>query len=461
MKCPHCGMNIRDNIAECGYCGGKITKESDTSLPGAGKKNNPDTSTGHKGAGAKIPARSQEEPETDEEEGGISVYLQQGEQVLIGSLNIAVKKFFFHAYLTNQRVFLIDTQEKKVKVTAKDIPRDTIAGSIVEYSESSDPVLVLSLKSADDELKTMKLIFIQNGLDRSDEIDEWITLLQEPARQKKIPAKTIEEHPEPREEPAPVQPEKHLPKQEMQPKKKPGRDHEKQPPVKRHIQFHKIEEPKPEVEEPRPTRRAQVREVPEPVRKPVSIQEPDYEFSPVRKTDAPAVRKYEVQSAMKVAMKSAMQPLKPSSLQTPKRPVIEPLSPPIREREPENEEISPKYSTVREKSPETPAQGESSEIPPFCQNCGKKIPPAANFCPGCGTKLGPNKAVSPDQMSESSPAKKATHHDLPVREKKGAPKKEDTDEDEKDEGTPVPTKPPVKKGPKGSEMTILHKFLRR
>jgi hypothetical protein len=158
-------MNIRDNIAECGYCGGKITKESDTSLPGAGKKNVPDTGTGHKGAGAKIPAR-QEEPETDEEEGGISVYLQSGEQVLIGSLNIAVKKFFFHAYLTNQRVFLIDTQEKKVKVTAKDIPRDTIAGSIVEYSENSDPVLVLSLKSADDELKTMKLIFIQNGMDR-------------------------------------------------------------------------------------------------------------------------------------------------------------------------------------------------------------------------------------------------------------------------------------------------------
>jgi hypothetical protein len=164
---------------------------------------------------------------------------------------------------------------------------------------------------------------------------------------------------------------------------------------------------------------------------------------------------------MKVAMKSAMQPLKPSSLQTPKRPVIEPLSPPDREREPENEEISPRYSTVREKSPETPAQSESTEIPPFCQNCGKKTPPAANFCPGCGTKLGPNKAVSPDQMPESSPAKKATHHDLPVREKKGASKREDTVEDEKDEGTPVPTKPPVKKGPKGSEMTILHKFLRR
>ena len=125
------------------------------------------------------------------------MYLQPGEQVLIGSLNIAVKKFFFHAYLSNQRIFLIDTQEKKVRVTAKDIPRDTIAGSIIEYSESSDPVLVLSLKSADDEIKTMKLIFIQNGMDRSDEIDEWISLLQEQVPQKKIPVQAPEEIPEP------------------------------------------------------------------------------------------------------------------------------------------------------------------------------------------------------------------------------------------------------------------------
>ncbi len=204
MKCPHCGMNIRDNIVVCGYCGGKIAKESEKSPSGAGRPNISNGSTGQKGAGAKI--TQPEEPETDEEEeGGISVYLQPGEQVLIGSLNIAVKKFFFHAYLTNQRIFLIDTQEKKVKVTAKDIPRDTIAGSIIEYSESSDPVLVLSLKSADDEIKTMKLIFIQNGMDRSDEIDEWISLLQEQGQPKKIPAQTIEEIPEPLEEPEPVQ----------------------------------------------------------------------------------------------------------------------------------------------------------------------------------------------------------------------------------------------------------------
>jgi len=463
MKCPHCGMNIRDNIVVCGYCGGKIAQESEKSPSGSGRPNSSNGSTGQKGAGAKITTPRLEDPETDEEEeGGISVYLQPGEQVLIGSLNIAVKKFFFHAYLTNQRIFLIDTQEKKVKVTAKDIPRDTIAGSIVEYSESSDPVLVLSLKSADDEIKTMKLIFIQNGMDRSDEIDEWISLLHEQDQKKKTPARTIEELPEHKEEPVTVRPEKPLQKQELQPKRKPGKDHEKQPPVKRHIVFHTKQEQEPEFEElPPPPRRAQVREVPEPVKKPVTKQESDYEFSPVKKADAPPVRKYEVQSAMKVAMKSAMQPLKPSSLQTAKRPVIEPVSPLIKEPGPEDTGVSPSHPPIQEKAQGTPAQDDRAEIPLFCQNCGKKIPPAANFCPGCGTKLGTHRAISPDSMHESPHEKKATHHEGPVREKKGALREEDLDEDEKDDETPVPTKPPVKKVPKGSEMTILHKFLRR
>jgi hypothetical protein len=441
-------MNIRDNIVVCGYCGGKIAKESEKSPSGAGRAPGSDGSTGQKEAGAKITA---EEPETDEEEGGISVYLQPGEQVLIGSLNVAVKKFFFHAYLTNQRIFLIDTQEKKVKVTAKDIQRDTIAGSIIEDSESSDPVLVLSLKSADDEIKTMKLIFIQNGMDRSGEVDEWISLLREKGQQKKTPVQTIEDIPVPMEEPEPVQPEKPLQKQELQPKRKPGRDHEKQPPVKRHILFHKMQEQEPEVEEhPRPPRRAQVREVPETVKKPVAQQETDYEITPAKKADTSPVRKYEVQSAMKVAMKSAMQPLKPSSLQTAKRPVTEPVSPPLHEQGRTDTDLPPARPPLREKTPATPALDDAAEIPPFCQNCGKKIPPAANFCPGCGTKLG---------MSSSH--KKASHHEAPVRDKKGAPRDEEIDQNEKDDEIPVPTKPPAKKVPKGSEMTILHKFLRR
>ena len=48
-------------------------------------------------------------------------------------------------------------------------------------------MLVLSIRSQDDEIKTMKLVFVQNGMDRSGEIDEWIALLQEEDRPKKSP----------------------------------------------------------------------------------------------------------------------------------------------------------------------------------------------------------------------------------------------------------------------------------
>ena len=444
-------MNIRDNIEVCGYCGGKIEKEPETSPSGTGRTESPV----QKGAGAHLSASDQEGSDTDEEEGGISVYLQPGEQELIGSLNIAVKKFFFHAYLTNQRIFLIDTQEKKVKVTAKDIPRETIAGSSIEYSENSDPVLVLSLKSADDEIKTMKLIFVQNGMDRSDEINEWITLLEEQSQAKKAAAEPVEELPEPVEEPLPVLPEKPLQKQELQPKRKPAKDHERQPPVKRHILFQTMQEQETEVEEPRPPRRGQVREVPEPVKKPVAEQEPFYEISPKRKADTQPLRKREVQSAMKVAMKNAMQPLKPSTLQTAKRPVTEQISPPIDEPEPDEYEVTRKRSRIQEKAHED----EGAELPLFCQNCGKKLPPAANFCPGCGTKLGTHRAGAPQSVPESHEEKKTRHHEAPVREKKGTQPEEDRDETGEEDH--VPTKPPVKKGPKKNEMTILHKFLRR
>ena len=158
------------------------------------------------------PADEPDSGESEDEEGGLSAILQPGEQVLIGSLNVSVKKFFFHAYLTNKRIFLIDTQEKKLKVTAKDIPRDTIADSIVEYSENADPVLVLSVKSADDEVKTMKLVFTQNGSDRTGEIDDWISLLGQETETKKprrpAPPQTLEQRAEeePEEEPSEAPP---------------------------------------------------------------------------------------------------------------------------------------------------------------------------------------------------------------------------------------------------------------
>jgi hypothetical protein len=443
-------MNIRDNVADCGYCGGKIVQESEKSTTGSGRPNVSGGSAIQKGA--VIPSQSgDEEPVTDEEEeGGLSVYLQKDEHVLIGSLNITVKKFFFHAYLTNKRIFLIDTQEKKVKVTAKDIPRDTIIGSIIEYSENSDPVLVLSIRSLDDEIKTMKLVFVQNGMERSDEIDEWIALLHEEDKPTVSPApeeKAISVH---EEAPLPAEPEKPAGKQELQPKRMPAKDHEKQPPVKRHLAARAVEEQEIPVQEPsRPKRRAQVREVPD--------QETDRGATPTKSADIRTVQKREVQSAMKVAMKSAMQPLKRSSMQTSKRPVIEPELPDEKEPEPEEKAAAQKRPAVHEKHGELPVQ---EEVPQFCHNCGKKLPLAANFCPGCGTKLSLFRTLPRAKPPEVSAEKKVPPPQTAVHEKKVPPKKE-TGEDKKEDETQVPPKPAVKKTPKGSEMTILHKFLRR
>jgi len=222
MKCPHCGMNLRDDITECGYCGGKITRKKERAAADAGKFTVPRAGPASKGTAARAPAGDPDSE--DEEEGGLSAVLQPGEQVLIGALNVAVKKFSFHAYLTNQRIFLIDTQEKKIKVTAKDVSRDTIVGSIVEVSESSDPVLVLSLRSEDDEIKTMKLVFVQGGTDRSAEIDEWNTLLQgeEPAPAKKPgkrPAAARPREPVPEEEPEEERPAVQKPQRRPAPAK--------------------------------------------------------------------------------------------------------------------------------------------------------------------------------------------------------------------------------------------------
>ena len=469
MKCPHCGMNIRDTITVCGYCGGKIEKGSEKSPQGTGKPTSTGATAADKGdKGDKISKKPEDESQSDEEEeGGISVYLQPGEQVLIGSLNIAVKKFFFHAYLTDRRIFLIDTQEKKVRVTAKDISRDTIAGSTIEFSENSDPVLVISFKSTDDEIKTMKLIFVQNGMDRSSEIDEWIELLHEKDKPKKSSVQPAEEVPKEKELTAPEEQEKPVQKQELAPKRKPAKEPEKQPPAKRHFPIIKSQVQEPKHEEPaKPPRRASVREIPEPTKKPVVEQEPEYEIPPVKKPEAQPLRKHEVQSAMKVAMKSAMQPLKTTPTQSVKRPVIEPSSPPPKEPEQGVEKPAHARSHVHKKVQEIPvtdigAQDEGTELPPFCHNCGKKMPLAANFCPGCGTKMSQPKTQSTAGELPAPHEKKATQHEAPVKDKKAPPRDEETNEEEREDEAPVATKLPPKKVSKGSEMTILHKFLRR
>lgn len=464
MKCPHCGMNIRDEVTECGYCGGKITRRPERAETGSARFTVPKGAAAQKGALRPNPG---EEPgsEDGEEEGGLSAILQQGEQVLIGSLNVSVKKFFFHAYLTNKRIFLIDTQEKKLKVTAKDVPRDTIVGSIVEFSESSDPVLVLSIKSGEDEVKTMKLVFAQNGMDRSTEIDEWITLLQgeepkKPAR-KSAPAAAREPEPEPEPEaesveepPAPRIPEKPRFRQELHPAKKPLKDHERQPPVKRLLTTYPVPEeevPAPEAEEPPlPPRKTRVRQV---------VQTGyDREIPPTQESDSVPVRKPEMQSAMKVAMKGAIKQTAPQPLQTVKKAAAETPKRPAPEYEPEAEYVPQRRPVVQENIPEAPVHEEpvADNSPQFCHNCGKKLPHSANFCPGCGTKLNMNRTNPHARTTPRKPART----DPPGYEQR--PFQADRDEDEIEDEKPIaPARPPVRKTPKGSEMTILHKFLRR
>ena len=463
MKCPHCGMNIRDNISECGYCGGTIAQRTDKAPSGK-----PASAGGMAPRGA-LPSREPvEEPDNggeEEEGGGLSRILQPGEQVLIGALNVSVKKFFFHAYLTNQRIFLVDTQEKKLKVTAKDIPRATIAGSIVEFSETSDPVLVLSIRSADEEVKTMKLVFSQNGMDRSAEIDEWIALLQEDRPAKKAPRRPAEAAQKPviaEDEPEPARPQRPAqPQHELRPARKPTKDLEKQPPVKRLLSMYTVPEeepayepePEPEVIAPPPARRTQIRQMPAPVKKPVAAPDYDHEEERDPEPGVQPVRKPEVQSAMKVAMKSAMRPLQQQHAKPVRRTItVEP--------EPEPP-APPRRPVVHEPVQGKPASESELPVttPQFCHNCGKKLPHAANFCPGCGTKLSQSRTLPQARHHATMTDKRAARTDPSAHDHRVS-RDDEYDEDERSE-TPVPAKPAIKKAPKGSEMTILHKFLRR
>jgi hypothetical protein len=470
MKCPYCGMNIRDTTLVCGYCGEKIPQQPQKQSDSVGKRHPSSGSGTQKGAmPAKLPPDEGEVGE-EEDEGSLSPYLQPGEQVLIGSLNVSVKKFFFHAYMTDRRIFLIDTQEKKLKVTAKDVPRNTLAGSIVEFSENSDPVLVLSIRSADNEIKTMKIIFVQNGMDRSAEIDEWIALLhKEDAPAGRRPRPVAEEPAEPEPEEAPALPKTHVKNQELRPTKKPVKDLEKQPPVKRLISFTRApeEEPSREAQPLSPPRRAQVRQVPESAKKVPVVPEPEREVPQVPQAprdNVSPVKKPEVQSAMKVAMKSAMKPLaqpqvrplrRDSSEHGVRRPVVEP--------EPWETAEPSRRPKIHEKVYEPPVHEEPVEVPQFCHNCGKKLPQEANFCPGCGTRLGQNRTLTNTRFPSTPHEKRHVPADTltPDRKQVSPLHTEEPDEDEIEDEKPQPTKPPIKKAPKGSEMTILHKFLRR
>jgi len=461
-KCPNCGMNIRDNVEVCGYCGGEIPQQPARST-GSKSAQVPQRNIPPRPAPKTEPAASPvDEPKNEdgeEEEGGLSAILQPGEQVLIGSLNVSVKKFFFHAYLTNKRIFLIDTQEKKIKVTAKDIPRDTISDSTVESSENSDPVLVLSIKSVDNEIKTMKLVFAQNSTDRTGESEDWIALLhQEPEAKKSRQAAPVEKEPEPPVEEEPVEeldeepltrPTKPLIRQEeLHPTRKPLKEHERQLPVKRLIPLAREPEPEPEVP---PQRRVQIR----------TIEEPQNRIPVTRETSTPArshmqiVRKPEVHAAMRTAMKNPVQPVRQTGVHPVRSVPAEPLRRPVPEHESAREIVPEELPAIHRK----PVPEEPADNPQFCHNCGKRLPGEANFCPGCGTRLGRSKTDPAARLAKTipRPVPAAAATTQPHLHK--VPRIEEVHEDEEED---LPQKRlPVKKTPKGSDMTILQKFLRR
>jgi hypothetical protein len=134
-----------------------------------------------------------------EEPSGPSQYLGPGETLFKYAENIGIKKFYFTAYLTNKRLFFIDRDEKRPGVTAKEIPVDALVDCILETAEGADPVLAVSVRTSDDEIRIMKLIFYEGNEDRTSEMAEWIRLIRQGP-------KRAEEVPVPQASPAPAVP---------------------------------------------------------------------------------------------------------------------------------------------------------------------------------------------------------------------------------------------------------------
>jgi len=203
---------------------------------------------------------------------------------------------------------------------------------------------------------------------------------------------------------------------EKKAKRTPVRDQEKRPPVNYHILPDKTQDQEPEIEEIIGVKqRVQDKEIPKPAENRVTEAESRQEMPPGKTADSQQVRKNEVHSAIKVAMKSAMPPLRTSFREPVKRPEILPDSAPPDEPGPQDTQDQLQRQPGQEKSDKTPVPDTLVKTPPYCKNCGKKVPPEANFCPMCGIKLGVSSQVRvPKRPSE----RKTVHKESPVRKKK-------------------------------------------
>jgi hypothetical protein len=203
-------------------------------------------------------------------------------------------------------------------------------------------------------------------------------------------------------------------------KRKPVENHEKQPMLDRHFLIQKTLHQEYKIEEiPQSVRIKQHKKIHEPVKKLAIEADTWHEISPKKPAVAQLVRKPEVEPAIKVAIKGAMKPLELSSKKLVKRPVIEPTIPQ------HDESIAIDTPQILEdpkrleKKDEMQVHDTLVETPPYCQNCGKKVPHASRFCPFCGSKLGIHPVSSPASVPERPSKKNKIGNDVPVQKKKG------------------------------------------
>ena len=117
----------------------------------------------------------------DEGAPGAERYLNTGENLRIYSSDIQIKKFRFESYLTNKRLFFIDQSDRNLGITAKEIPVESILSGYLEESTLREPVLVLTVRTSDDDTRTMKMVFVHTGEDRAREAEDWVHLISQAA----------------------------------------------------------------------------------------------------------------------------------------------------------------------------------------------------------------------------------------------------------------------------------------
>jgi hypothetical protein len=200
-------------------------------------------------------------------------------------------------------------------------------------------------------------------------------------------------------------------------KKKPAGDEDKQHRLKNPVRPHIVQEKEPESVKPLPDES----EMPEdeiiglPEEWIVGADGP-HEILSEKPADPPMLPRPKILSAVKGAMKGAHMP-KPDFPKPFRRPQILPDPVPA-EQSVTTDARNPAPFIIDEPSV-TPKELPPVEgIPPYCKNCGKKVPPVANFCPACGIPLA---SLQPVQKRPFE--RKTTPAERPVSRKKGAYRK--------------------------------------